>query len=1160
MQLTSLLLLTGFLGTSIAMAQPPGPGDLVINEIMYDPPDTAANEWIELYNRSEETVDLADLSFQDDNENPVPLTSKPTLIGPGEFAVLVRDSALFEDAFPGVDFLEVDGFPTLNNGGDTPAILAGATVIDAVPYTSSWGGDDASLERLDPNAPSDQDANWGTTTDPGGGTPGSENSIFEPDTVPPEPIVAEAIDETTVVVTFNEPLDQGSAETASNYEILGVGMPAFSTLTESEEVTLDLTGPLEGPQTYTLQISSVEDTQGNAIDQATIDFVFGEGDTPDPLDLVINEIAYDPPSEQPSNNEWVELYNRSDKIFDLADFSFQDDAENPVSVTDTPNLIEPGDYAVLVRNPGAFDTTYTDVEFIAVSGLPALNNAADIPAILFESGVIDGVPYASTWGGDDASLERLDPNGPSDFEGNWGTTTDPAFGTPGEENSIFDPDVSPPEPLEAVASDETTVVITFNEPLDESSAETASNYAIDGIVIASATLMEPEVVALSLSGPLESPETYTLEISGVADLLGNAIDQAEIDFLFIVGDTPEEDDLIINEIAYDPPEGQPTNNEWVELYNRSDKNFDLADFSFQDDAESPVPITEPSILLEPDDYVVLVRNDSAFAADYPGVDYVVVADFPNLNNAGDIPAILFEFEEEVIDAVPYQNSWGGDDASLERRDPEGPSFPPANWGTTDDPSGGTPGARNSIFGPDTEGPLPVEAEADVTGREVTITFNEPLDPASVDASNFEIGEAHPIEDVNYEDGETHVLLILPQPLPDGESDITVRNLRDLTGNETTEATVTITFSPDVTPPQLASVEIVDATTINVEFTEPVTQNASFTIEDGPDVDDAVYDGDPAGAAQLTLGSPLPERELLLFTARQLEDISGNIGDDTVPIFFGDADIAEAGELVFNEVMYDPSTSSTAEYFELINVTDGRIFDLRDLSINEEGTPLKESPAIVPPGGYVAVARNREEVLETFPDAPNVVQADQSFTLPNSGSTLRLASQGVVVDEVTYDPEWHREELDSAKGISLERRAPDQPPDVTNWSSSLAPLGGTPGSPNSLSRQPVEPTEEAGLALGPPFNPDAGEAAAISYRLKSEASLVRARVFTATGRQVREIESGALSSDEGSLTWDGRDEDGKRLRIGPYIVLIEAVDVQGGVTESYRGVVVLARQL
>ena len=171
-----------------ALAQAPAPGEVVINEVMYDPPapQPAGNEWVEVLNRTGRALDLGGAAVADGTGVSEPLPT-PFVLAPGAFAVLVRDGEAFAAAYPGVAFTEVDGFPTLNNSGDRPALVLGGAEIDAVPYEPSWGGADASLERRDPDGPSDAASNFASSTDPAGGTPGAPNSRAAPTGPPLQP-------------------------------------------------------------------------------------------------------------------------------------------------------------------------------------------------------------------------------------------------------------------------------------------------------------------------------------------------------------------------------------------------------------------------------------------------------------------------------------------------------------------------------------------------------------------------------------------------------------------------------------------------------------------------------------------------------------------------------------------------------------------------------------------------------------------------------------------------------------------------------------------------------------------------------------------------------------------------------------------------------------
>ncbi|MDX1530635.1 MAG: lamin tail domain-containing protein, partial [Rhodothermales bacterium] len=308
---------------------------------------------------------------------------------------------------------------------------------------------------------------------------------------------------------------------------------------------------------------------------------------------------------------------------------------------------------------------------------------------------------------------------------------------------LADPDVdtTPPELVSATAESPTRIEITFDEPVLGCDA---SLYTVTpGIgTPAGVDCSEPggAVYDLLLDEPLTGPESYTVTASGVADLAGNVQPETSASFVFGDFETPAPGDIVINEVMYDPPDDAA--NEYVELYNRTaDLTFDLSALRLQDSGTNPVPITSEPAALEPGGYAVLVRDPALFEARFPGVDYVAVDGFPALNNSGDTPAILSG--STVVDAVPYEPGWGGTDASLERRDPDGPSTSATNWATSTDPLGGTPGAVNSVFEPDTTPPNPIDADVGPEGQTITVLFDEPLDPATVEPGAFSLSGGAP---------------------------------------------------------------------------------------------------------------------------------------------------------------------------------------------------------------------------------------------------------------------------------------------------------------------------------------------------------------------------------------------------------------------------------
>ena len=638
---------------------------------------------------------------------------------------------------------------------------------------------------------------------------------------------------------------------------------------------------------------------------------------------------------------------------------------------------------------------------------------------------------------------------------------------------------------------------------------------------------------------------------------------------------PQPRDLVLNEIAYDPPPAQGADNEWVELYNRSDRTFDLGRFAFAD-AVTAVDLPADAGLIAPGAYAVLVNDAALFEEAYPGVPFVEVPGFPALNNGGDTLTLLFE--GAVIDEVPYDDAWGGADASLERIDPAGPSASASNWATTLHPDGGTPGAQNSQFMEDTVGPRIVAVAVAGGGGALLVTFDEPLDPATVGAGAFALsaeggGPVPPVTAAAYlGDGPPTVRVTLGEPLAAGAYLLEPRLLTDLLGNVTPGAPFAFEHAPDVTPPALAAAFAADPLTVVVAFSEPVTAEtagdpASYRIDGGIGPPEAVafpLVGDSARAA-LSLAAPLQERVPYTLTVSGIADADGNVLDGaTAPLFLGAGDVPAPGDLVINEVMFDPANGGAGEYVEVLNRT-GRLFLLSELVLTDDpaagGEPVSPVPVVVPPGGLAVVVADRDSFAVRFPEAPPpVIEAGAFPSLNNDGDTVALLHLGTVVDAVTYDPGWHRVELEDATGVALERVDPAGPSSSRqSWSSSLDPRGGTPGEPNTVFVAPGTPPGETGLTVDSPFDPDAGQRTAIRFTLETEAALIRVRIFDGAGRLVRHLEEGEFVGREGAVLWDGRGEDGRPLRIGPYVVLLEAVDVEGGATEAHRATVVLARQ-
>lgn len=96
----------------------------------------------------------------------------------------------------------------------------------------------------------------------------------------------------------------------------------------------------------------------------------------------------------------------------------------------------------------------------------------------------------------------------------------------------------------------------------------------------------------------------------------------------------------------------------------------------------------------------------------------------------------------------------------------------------------------------------------------------------------------------------------------------------------------------------------------------------------------------------------------------------------------------------------------------------------------------------------------------------------------------------------------------------------------------------------------------------PFSPDNDgfeDFTTISFNLTNPVAQVRIKIFDSTGRLVRTLAQNSPSASNGALIYDGLDDSGRALRIGIYILLIEAVTSDGS-TGTMKTPVVIARKL
>ena len=156
-------------------------GTIVINEIMYSPAPEMC-EWVELYNCSQDSVDLQGWELSDsDTASCKTISRERRLAAPQGYMVLAKDSTFQPTAT--TEWIHVAALPSLANDVDAVVIFdANHVMQDRVDYHSSWGGARGrSLERIQPTVGASEPSNWMTCVDAEGNTMGRRNSVFVQD-------------------------------------------------------------------------------------------------------------------------------------------------------------------------------------------------------------------------------------------------------------------------------------------------------------------------------------------------------------------------------------------------------------------------------------------------------------------------------------------------------------------------------------------------------------------------------------------------------------------------------------------------------------------------------------------------------------------------------------------------------------------------------------------------------------------------------------------------------------------------------------------------------------------------------------------------------------------------------------------------------------------
>jgi hypothetical protein len=476
---------------------------------------------------------------------------------------------------------------------------------------------------------------------------------------------------------------------------------------DSSVIEIALVNSLAANTWYNFGIKNCKDKTGNKLEDTVFQLKWFQTEKPLKNDIVIHELMPDPePMVGLPKEEFVEFYNRSDKILQLQNCFFSD---NTSSGKLPYFVLEPDSFLILCEagNESLFSPFGRTM---GIKGFPSLNNSGDALFIKNADGqLIHQVKYDLTSYRDELksdggwSLEMIDVDNlcnPNNFKASVASIG----GSPGKINSVkaLNPDNEKPFIKKVTVKLDLVIQLMFSETFDSLKASDIGNYQITENVISGITVTK-DILELKLVQPLVPNKFYNLTVNGIVDNCNNILDTS---FQIIMAEKPKSGDIVINEILFNPTTGGA---DFIEIYNRTNKILSLKNLTLYnlDKDKQPDDISQIDTLgtvFLPNAFMVFTTNPSWVSEHYKKCDSTAFIKVPSLptmaDDAGHIR--LVDEAKTIIDEMDYSKSMhfqlltNFEGVSLERISYDVSSSEISNWTSAAATSGfATPGLVNS---------------------------------------------------------------------------------------------------------------------------------------------------------------------------------------------------------------------------------------------------------------------------------------------------------------------------------------------------------------------------------------------------------------------------------------------------------------------------------
>ncbi len=375
---------------------------------------------------------------------------------------------------------------------------------------------------------------------------------------------------------------------------------------------------------------------------------------------------------------------------------------------------------------------------------------------------------------------------------------------------------------------------------------------------------------------------------------------------------------------------------------------------------------------------------------------------------------------------------------------------------------------------------------------------------------------------------------------------------------------------DEQAPSISNVHLPNNQTLAISFSECMQLSDELAVSISPvlSISHQTYDSIFLNQLHLHFTEPLDTNLVHQLESIDVNDWANNALQLPTPIIFGVADSIAQGDLLINEVLFNPYPDGD-DFVEIYNTSD-KIIDLADLyfagmsdDIIEKLYPTATISTLLLPKSYVAISTNIEQLKQVYNGAgeSTLIETNTLPSFPDDEGLVAITNKyGVILDAFSYNEKMHFDLLKDKEGVSLERLSWEQSSDAAdNWCSAASSAGfATPGYLNSQ-QLTSQPSSDDSFSLAPEvFTPNGDgmdDRLTIYYTADEPGATASIRIYSSNGQLVRYLVNNQSLSTHGYFTWDGLSEERTALQPGIYIIYYQCIYPSGKIKEEKQSCVI-----